>query len=137
MSEFCVFCMIVAFIASLFIFWEFYAIVGSLLILYVCGYLLVSQFRPEIDINYRLAAEQYIIVGEQIDELEEGSGEREKLTKQRDELKDKMVTWITDKELWKKYDKENQQNGIELAMTNRVAKSVEDVRRKERTRRWK
>ena len=136
MSEFCVFCMIVAFIASLFIFWEFYAIVGSLLILYVCGYLLVSQFRPEIDINYRLAAEQYIITNEQIDGLEEGK-ERDELVQKRDELKDKMIKWIEDKELWKKYDKENQQNGIELAMSNRVAKSVEDVRRKERCRRWK
>ena len=136
MSEFCVFCMIVAFIASLFIFWEFYAIVGSCLILYVCGYLLVSQFRPEIDINYRLAAEQYIITNEQIDGLEEGK-ERDELVQKRDELKDKMIKWIEDKELWKKYDKENQQNGIELAMSNRVAKSVEDVRRKERCRRWK
>ena len=133
MVHFEMFCMLVAVIAIIVTCWEFFAFVGSCLILYVCGYLLASYINPEIEINYRVSAQEYVKTSDQL-ALWSGENEEEKakLIKQRDELVTKMRQWIIEKELWKKYDRENEENGIELAMKQRIAKEEKTIRKRQK-----
>lgn len=132
MAEFCLLCIGVFIIV---VFWEFFAAVGALMVAWVCGYLLVSEFVPEIDITYRIAAEEYVQVVDQIESLPsldgENGSEKENLIQHRSELEDKMGQFIDKKKIWRKYDKHDKENGTKLAMAKRIEKSEKDVRKRQ------
>ena len=133
MAEFCLFCIIVFLVV---VFWEFFAAVGALMIAYVGCYLLCSYINPEIDINYRVAAQDYVKVEDQLEYLilwdTDNLEQKEELTKQRADLIDKMRSWIIEKKLWKRYDKKDMENGIKLAMTKRISKEEKTIRERQR-----
>lgn len=53
------------------------------------------------------------------------------LNKQRADKIDKMRSWIIEKNLWRKYDKTDQENGIKLAMTKRISKEEKTIRKRQ------
>lgn len=132
MAEFCTLCILICFIA---LFWEFFAFVGACLLLYCCGYIVCSWFNPEMEINYCVAAKEYVQVEDQLEYLilwdTDNAEEKEKLTKQRADLIDKMRSWIIEKKIWRKYDKQDQENGIKQAMTMRISKEEKIIRKRQ------
>lgn len=132
MAEFCTLCIVICLIAM---FWEFFVAVGACLLLYCCGYIVCSWFNPEIEINYCVAAKEYVQVEDQIEYLilwdTDNTEKLTELNKQRADKIDKMRSWIIEKKLWRKYDKQDQENGIKLAMTRRIDKEEKIIRKRQ------
>lgn len=132
MAEFASFCIIVFLVV---VFWEFFACVGACLLLYACGYIVCSWFNPEMEINYCIAAKEYVQVEDQLEFLilsdTDNQEQKEELTKQRADKIDKMRNWIIEKKIWRKYDKTDQENGIKQAMTKRITKEEKTIRKRQ------
>lgn len=132
MTEFACFCVIVFLVV---VFWEFFAFVGACLLLYACGYIVCSWFNPEMEINYCVAAKEYVQVEDQLEYLilsdTDNLEQKEELTKQRADKIDKMRSWIVKKKIWRKYDKTDQENGIKQAMTKRITKEEKTIRKRQ------
>lgn len=133
MAEFCTLCIVICFIA---LFWEFFVAVGACLILYCCGYIVCSWFCPEMEINYCIAAKEYVQIEDQLEYLilwdVDNQEQKEELTKQRADKIDKMRSWIVEKKIWKKYDKNDMESGIKQAMTKRITKEEKTIRKRQK-----
>lgn len=132
MAEFASVCILICIIA---LFWEFFAAVGACLILYCCGYIVCSWFCPEMEINYCIAAKEYVQIEDQLEYLilwdVDNQEQKEELTKQRADKIDKMRSWIVEKKIWRKYDKNDMENGIKQAMTKRITKEEKIIRKRQ------